>query len=362
MPKKEVKTNLVISITIIALVLMALYVLFNYKYRTSKSLPDKSMEYEALIGANQYYENRDFIVAIQKYKKGIEVDPKLYDAYIGLGNSYIELGLFDEAIKIFEKTFEIGYIDFRTYYGLGLANYVPENYKRAYDYLTTAYELNPKSRAVVSYLVNTYNALGLYDEAINIAKENLAGDSRDHHLYRKIAVSYLLKNDAVKALENINNALQINNSFHSNHLVLGEIHLHNGNAEDAIREIGSALELYKSSWTYEELSVAYYILGDYKSSDENANSAALYPSHSFSLSLFGFALLKNEKYEKAIEKFEAAINAKPDYYLPYKGLGKVYMELGQKEKAVNYWKKAAELNEFDKEVKELLNEASATHE
>ena len=350
MLKKEVKINLVIFVGVIALVAIALYGLINYKYiETKKPSTNNQNAQDIFIGANQLYKNRKFVDAIQQYKKSIELNPKLYGTYIGLGNSYIELGIYDEAIKTFEKTLKIGYVDFRTYYGLGLANYVREDYKKAYGSLISAYKLNPKDRAVISYLTNTYNALGLYDEAITLAKENLLGDSRDHHLYRKIAVSYLLKDDPQRALENINKALQINDSFHSNHIVLGQVYLFNGNPQRAIQEFKIDIGKYRSSWGYEDLYVSYYLLGDTKNSEENAKLATLYPPHSFSLSLLGFILLKNKKYEKAIEKFEAAISAKPDYYLPYKGLGKTYMELGQKEKALNYLKKAAVLNDLDKE-------------
>lgn len=359
MRKKEVKTNLIVAAAFVAILLIALYGLINYKYTLVKKAPTNNQAaYHALIGANQLYTNGKYVDAIEQYKKSIEIDPKLYNAYLGLGNSYIELGIYDEAIKTFEKTLN-GYFDYRTLYGLGLANYVREDYQQAYFYLMSAYKLNSKNRPVVSYLTNTYNALGLYDEAINLANENLIDNPKNHHLYRKIAVSYLLKGDSNNALENINIALQINDSYHSNHEVLGQIYLYDSNPQLAIKEFKITLGKYKSSWTYEELSVAYYILGDNKSSEENAKLATLYSPHSFSLSSLGFILLKNKKYEKAIEKFEAAINAKPSYYLPYKGLGKVYMELGQKEKAVYYLKKSAELNKLDKEVKKLLDEVNS---
>lgn len=357
--KKEVKLNLTLYLVLLSLLAVVLFALINHKYEKSKQPAKPQNSTEVLSKAIMFYDNNDFVAAIQQYKKSIALDPKFYPAYIGLGHSYIELGIYDEAIKTFEKTFEIGYSDFRTYYGLGLAYYITEDYDKAHANLKQAYDLNPSNRAVVSYMVNTYNTLGLYDDAINLAKKYLEKEPANHHFYRKIAVSYLLKNDVPNALQNANTALKYNSSFNANHLTLGTAYLYLGRAEDALKEFKIALATYQSSWTHESMSVSYYLLGDVENSAKHANLAASYPKHSFSLSLLGFALLNNKKYDKAIEKFESAIDVKPDYYLPYTGLGKVYIELGQKDKAIQNLERSLQLNDLDEETKRLLIEAKS---
>ena len=106
---------------------------------------------------------------------------------------------------------------------------------------------------------------------------------------------------------------------------------------------------------YEGLSAYYALLNDSRNSEKNAKLATGYPEESFSLSLLGFALLNINQHQPAIQKFEEAAKNTPDYYLPYKGLGKAYLALGQKDKAKEYLKQAAELNPLDNEAKEWIN-------
>lgn len=271
-----------------------------------------------------------------------------------MGHSYIRLGIYDGALKAFEKHLSL---DFRAYYGLGLTYYLMEDYNKAYNNLKIAYELNPKDNGVISYLVNTYNALGLYDEAIKLSLFRLKINSSDSHYYRKIGIAYFLKNDLAKAQENAQKAVQLNPNYAPNHMTLGNIYLTLGNHKEALDEFKTALKLIRSNPVYEGLSVTYHLLGDTENSKQNANLAIFYPRHGFSLSLLGFSLLQNKDYNKAIEEFNIVIKAKSDYYLPYKGLGKAYMALGQKEKATENFDKAIELNVLDEESKKLLEEA-----
>ncbi len=356
MRKKEVKQKRNITLVLIILSIIVILVLFNIQSKRGIKQDQKQDILVLLQLANELYSNNDYVNAIAQYKKIIEIDPKLYSAYLGLGHSYLQLGIYDGAIKTFEKTFETGYVDFRTYYGLGLTYYTMEDYNKAYTNLKQAYDLNPNNKAVVSYLINTYNAIGLYGEAIKLAKNKLETEPDNSHYYRKIGIAYFLKNDLNNALENAQKAVELDASYPPNHITLANIYLSLGSKEKSLEEFNTASTLIKSSPVYESLSVTYYLLGDIENSKKNTDLATFYPKHSFSLSLLGFALLKNKQYDKAIEEFNSAISNTPEYYLPYKGLGKVYMELGQKEKAIENFEKAASLNEFDKESTQILLE------
>lgn len=335
------------------LVLFVIFSLFNQE-KEKKYEVNNTKLFANLQKANELHSQRNFTLAIKFYNDAIAEDPQNYDAYIGLGHSYLELGSFNDSLKAFEATKNLGYLDFRTYYGIGLLNYRLENYNEAYTNLKQAFELNPSSDAVVSYLINTYNAVGLYDEAIILAQNRLLNDSMNSHYYRKIAIAYFLKNDMQKALENAKRAVELDANYPPNQMVLGTVELSLSNKAEAISSFDKALALIKSGPVYEGLYLSHHISGNVDISNKNAVLSNRYGRNSNSLSLYGYSMLYLKDYQKAIEEFNKAIGAKPDYYLPYKGLGELFIELGQGEKAVEYLNKAIEINGLDEEGKMLL--------
>lgn len=357
MKKKEVKPKIALIFVFAALIAVILFILL--KGNNDRSIAAQQPQKDAaqmFQFASELYNNGNYMEAIPLYKKIIDIDLQFYSAYINLGHSYLKLGIYNEAIKTFEKTFSLNNHDFRTYYGLGLTYYTMEDYNKAYINLKQAYKLNPKNGAVISYLINTYNAIGLSNEAITLAQSSLLTDQSNSHHYRKMALAYFLKNDLPKALENAQKAVQIDDSYPPNHLTLANAYLGLGDKENSLEEFKTASTLIKSNSVYGGLSATYYLLGDNENSDNSADLANAYPINSFSTSLLGLALLHIGEHDKAIEEFNKAIGNTPNYYLPYKGLGKAYMFLGQKEKAIENFEKAIELNQFDEESDRLLGE------
>ena len=357
MKKKEANYRKHSALLILGIIL-ALFVLFvlvkSPQNKKQKHEVNNTELFRNLQKANELYSQRNYTWAVKFYNQAIAENPQNYDAYIGLGHSYLQLGNLNDSLKAFEATKNLGYIDFRTYYGIGLAYYAKEDYNQAHINLKQAFELNPNDGAVASYLINTYNAVGLYDDAIKLAEKKLQNDSKNSHYYRKIAIAYFFKKGLQNALENAKKAVDIDDNYPPNQMVLGTVDLGLGKQQEALNDFKKALTLIKSGTAYEGLSITYYTLGDIDNSNKNAILRSEYSRHSNSLSLLGYSMLYLKDYKKAIEEFNKAIGTKPDYYLPYRGLGELYMELGQKEKAVEYLKKAIELNELDEESKALL--------
>ncbi|MBI3035525.1 tetratricopeptide repeat protein [Candidatus Woesearchaeota archaeon] len=354
MAKKEVRQSK-LSISILVLVFIAVLIFLALRKETAPQ-PAQVSVYNALQKASEHYDKGLYPDALLQYKKALELNNKTYEAYLGIGHSYLQLNLYNEALKAFQKTFGLDYHDFRTYYGLGLAYYFKEDYNSAYLNFVRAYELNPNNKAVASYLLNAYNAVGLYDEAINLANIKLATDQTNSQYYRKKAIADLLKNDLQKAAENAKKAVEIRSDYPGNHLTLGIVYMGLGEKENALEQFKKSL-VQPQHTGFEGSAITYQLLNDDLNYQKNAKSASKYPRHSNSLSLLGFALLNLKEYGKAINEFNSAIENTPSYYLPYKGLGKAYMELGNKENAVANFEKAAQLNYLDEESKKLLEEA-----
>src|SRR3989338_3022231 len=287
MPKKEVKYRFYLFGILATILLIILIVSLKKEKKeiVPPEVPESNKLFEGLQEANRLYYSGKFIDAAEKYKAIADKYPDNYPAQIGLGNSYIKLGIHDEAIKAFNKTLSFKYHDFRTFYGLGLANYNKEGYMEAYGYLKKAYVLNPNDKYTAIYYVNTLNVLGMYDEAIRLSTMELDKKSGQDYYYRKIAFAYLLKNDFQNAALNAEKSIELSQKSPNNHLSLAVAKLNLGETEKALAEFNNALSFQKSNFIYEGLAFTYYIRNDVQNYEKFKKLANYYIKDSFGLSL-----------------------------------------------------------------------------
>ena len=71
-----------------------------------------------------------------------------------------------------------------------------------------------------------------------------------------------------------------------------------------------------------------------------------YPISSIRLSYLGFGLLYLGDYNESITIFNEAIKFNSENFLPYMGLGKVYLNENQPELAQQYFKRAEAINPY----------------
>lgn len=347
----------------IAIVLAVVVLFFTYsRIQSAKTVELAKAEREraeqfnmAMQEASQSYQLRNYSRAESGYRQAIGLEPASYAAHLRLADTLRSMGLYNESLAEYDTALKMPYADYTVHYGKGLAYYLQEDYENAYIQLGTAHRINPNDVAVISYLLNSYIALGLYDEPIRLAKEKSVEEPQNPHYFRKIGLAYFLKNDMNNALKNAEKAVQLDSKYAPNHLTLGNLHISLGMGQEALKDFRAASKLARSNAAFEGISSAYLLLGVPQNQTINANAAAGYPANSFSASVLGFALLNAKKRDMAIAEFNKAIQNKPDYYLPYKGLAKAHLAIGGNEKAREYLLKAAELNKFDREVPEILS-------
>ncbi len=323
-------------------------------YRKSISLNPKNSETYRLLG-NAYFYINEYELAKGQFKKALEHDPNDFLALNGVGLSYLNLGNYEKSLLYYNQSLKVRYNE-PAIEGLGKVYYWLEDYDKAYFYLNKSYNFNTNNGIVVSYLLSSYNTVGMYDEAIGLAKESLKRESNNSHHYRKIGIAHFFKGNNEEALINLKKAVELEPSAATNQLSISIVYLSLRDTANADKHLQEAIELSKESTAYEALSVYFLLIGNKEEAENNHQLAIKYSPHSFGFSMTGFALLNLGYYNRAIEDFNLSIQKTPDYYLPYKGLGKVYMALGQKEKAVENFGKAVELNDFDEESKRLLEE------
>ncbi|HOB77719.1 MAG TPA: OmpA family protein [Bacteroidales bacterium] len=128
--------------------------------------------------AIKLYENYNYLDAINKFKKAINIDPLFIEAYILTAQVYSDLNMFDSSIVYYKKTVEIDQDFFpNAYMFIAKFSYMTGKYEEAVKYQElyyNHYKLNPTQRARAKIDLNIfYDALELYKNPVPFKPINL---------------------------------------------------------------------------------------------------------------------------------------------------------------------------------------------
>ena len=164
---------------------------------------------ELLNKAKESFENKDYDKAIEYIDKVIFYNGDSYDLYHNRGLAKLNLRLYEEAIKDFNRAIELG--DYNSYYERGLAKFYMAFYKEAIEDFNKVIELDKNDTASLAY-----NTIGLckynlneFDEALKYYENAIEINPNLIIAYHNIA---LLKHSIGlddEALSYLNKALEI---------------------------------------------------------------------------------------------------------------------------------------------------------
>jgi predicted O-linked N-acetylglucosamine transferase (SPINDLY family) len=177
---------------------LALCFYYLENYLEAESAIQKALEQES--SASNFYglglileQQQNYFSAIDIYNKVIELDPNFLDAYITLGNLYYSQRNFDDALDCYQnllkKSHKIGQPSIR--------NNVEEIYK---------IKKHPKGALYLGYVEY---ASDNYDKAIDFFEEYLTNVNPDIELCLSLGQSYVRTNQTAKAIEFIEQSLEI---------------------------------------------------------------------------------------------------------------------------------------------------------
>ncbi len=129
-----------------------------------------------LKGRNYFYKytKQDLLIAIQMFKKALEVDPEYALAYAGLADSYVQMidryyetdkMILDKAEEAAQKALEIDPLCAEAYKSLGMVYYKEWRFRKAKEKFLKALELKPGFAPAHSNLASTYIYLGDFERA-----------------------------------------------------------------------------------------------------------------------------------------------------------------------------------------------------
>lgn len=167
-------------------------------------LPEKMTAAEYYNYGLEHIKKGGFDTAIAAWKKAIDLDPTMINAYEKLGKAYYTLGKFDKAGEVYRKELKLKPEDPMIYFSLGVVYRMNEQFEDAVNMQMRALELNPKLATAYNELGLTYCKQKRLDEAVAAHKKALELDPKLGTAHNYLGVVYLLKGMSDDAEEEFN--------------------------------------------------------------------------------------------------------------------------------------------------------------
>ena len=287
--------------------LKAAYAELNAQHTMIRQAPDAAMILLRL--ARRYMQKEKYAEASREFQKALWHNPRLAEAYIGLGHAYTGLGRLDDALEAQQKAIQLEPNMAEAHITKGIIllkraekSQTKSDYERALSACRKGIELNPKLQVPILIRV----ALGK---------------------------AYLQEGKLTQASRQFEEILKTDSNFGDAYFYLGAIHLGQHEYEKAESAYHHAIKLDPSSAkAYERLAHLYGIRGIHldkaiqlaeKAVDLKPDSAACYNT----LSWLHFL---NKDYEEAETSVKKALVLQPDNHLYSEGL-KVIQQARQAE-------------------------------
>lgn len=273
-----------------------------------------------------YSKKGDLLIKQQKIKEAVKYYNKIFELNPNDTSNIVKLATLnqtffkenvDEAINLYSRLLELGEIDDKIYFQLGHL-YLQKNEKiNACNAFKLALKESPNNPYYHNSLAFSYVNLGLYDEAIEHYKEaiRLNPDNEWTSLVCQALASiyFEIKNNNEIAVSLLETAIALNPQCEEAYICLGDIY-------SSLDKIDEAMKYY-----YEGLNI-------------NPDNSRIYGK-------CGIAFWEHDYVEEAIIAYNKAIEINPDYDIAYNNLGVIYLDgIGNVKEALRLFNKAIELN------------------
>jgi putative PEP-CTERM system TPR-repeat lipoprotein len=196
-------------------------------------------------------------------------------------------------------------------------------------------------------LAVTHLKAGRIESAEKEAKEVIEMDDRNAFAHNLMGSIYLAQGKSELAMEEIDRAIEINPNLIDAYFKKGAINFLRGDSRKAEQDFINAVEIAPEILN-SRLILSRYLIRKGKYDDalkslseglkNNKNDALLYNQ-------MGIAYMGKKDIGKATELFEKAQGINPELLLPYFNMGSIYINRGEKEKAIKEYRTILDIDE-----------------
>lgn len=280
-----------------------------------------------------YFEKKEYDKAIENYENVLEIHPSCdyienTSAINALAKSYMALGEYQKGIEVYKKYIKedvsgcwhsIRGFSYKKYKDIEDYKYLIEAFNQLIEEEPNNFEYYDELETIYSYDLN------ICDKGANVLEKYLLNNTENinHRVYKTLAHLYENIYRYDKAIEMYNKLIEINNFERNDYYSLCDIY-------QEIKNYDKAIEMYEK-----------YL--DYKFENKDKDKEKTCYNIIKLLDLYE-KLSKHDKRNLLIDK---AVN----YYIDkndYKKLSDLYLHIGEKYKAIEYYKKYVNLDDNKK--------------
>ncbi len=306
--------------------------------------------------------NEELLALLEKYKEAVRVNPQDGMGHYNLGEVYIDLSRFSEALPSLKEAIRINPKHRSAYYQFGVALIEMGRDEDALEPLDTSLQLDPKSQATRKRLAEAHTNISVllgkrkqFKESMHHIQEaiRVVPDYGPAHLSMGICFSDLGRYE--EALKKFKDALQLDKNLAVDaNYNFGIVYSKLGSPEKAIKHYLEEIKVNpKSALPNLNLAMIYYKQKNFQAAVQPLRTAIrvspkMAREANFKL---GVSLMKLKRYEEAVPALQEALKITPDNekvrdFLA-EGLYQTSVPLSQTDKtaeAIETLKEAVEVN------------------
>lgn len=357
--------------------IMALIMVFTLAFRTmgQNNPGEADVQYQK---ARELTYDRKYSEAIDTLKAAFSNDHQNKRVLLLMGEIYIKIGNLPGAEQAFNQLraldpkVPLGYVKLAEVY------WYWEKYSAAMEYLKTASQLSsPPDASVFHWKGQLYRSMNQPERSDSILKEGLKYYPDNPLLLANYSATMLVQGDTASAMKYMSKAYNIDSSSVYVVNAMATYHLATGNIKAASYYLGRATRIDPDDPFTRSNVMAFSMESKQAESQQNfiegnkAFDKALYrKARDFYLkaidedSLFfeaqinlSYSYIHLGDLEKAVESFEKAARIRPDHALAYIGWGDALFGMGEIDSAIEKYKKATELEPDDSEIEKIYRDA-----
>ncbi|KAK2359694.1 Tetratricopeptide repeat (TPR) superfamily protein [Trifolium repens] len=196
---------------------------------------------------NCYSLQKDHETALKNFQRAVQLNPRFAYAHTLCGHEYVALEDFENGIKCYQSALRVDARHYNAWYGLGMVYLRQEKFEFSEHHFRMAFQINPHSSVILSYLGTALHALKRSEEALMVMEKAISADEKNPvPMYQKANILMSLEkfDEALEVLEELKEYAPRESSVYA---LMGRIYKRRNMHERAMLHYGIALDLKPSA-------------------------------------------------------------------------------------------------------------------
>ncbi|KAL3741901.1 hypothetical protein ACJRO7_017387 [Eucalyptus globulus] len=198
----------------------------------------------------------DHETALKNFQRAVQLDSKFAYAHTLCGHEFVSLEDYENGIKSYQTALRIDARHYNAWYGLGMVYLRQEKFEFSEHHFRMAFNINPCSSVIMSYLGTALHASKRSEEALMIMEKAILADRKNPlPVYQKANILMSLEklDEALEVLEELKEYAPRESSVYA---LMGKIYKSRNMHSQAMLHFGLALDLKPSATDVATLKAA----------------------------------------------------------------------------------------------------------